>query len=130
MKNKNVSRVLEQWIKKLKCSGSSGIGLETFSDIRVGVDPAPVAEDALQFPDPVTSGEVRQCLGSGVTTSGGDMVTLDLSDQTSLVTSLRGGLRHGRCELYSCQGDIETIKGTQSASEIIAELYFLNVEKS
>ena len=101
MKHKNVSRTLEQWIKKLKCSGSSGIGLETFSDIRVGVDPAPVSDDALQFPDPVTSEEVTQCLGAVTNTLGEDMVTLELSDQLSLVTSLRRGLRHGRCELYS-----------------------------
>ena len=90
MKNNNVSRTLEQWIKKLKCSGSSGIGLETFSDIRVGVDPAPVSDDALQFPDPVTSEKVTQCLGVVTTTHGEDMVTLELSNQLSLVTSLRG----------------------------------------
>ena len=117
MKNKNVSRTLEQWIKKLKCSGSSGIGLETFTDIRVGLDPAPLTEKALRFPDPVTNDDVRQCQGAVTTTPGGDMVTLDISDQLSLVTSLRGGLRHGQCELYSCHGDIETIKGTQTASE-------------
>ena len=117
MKNKNVSRTLEQWIKKLKCSGSSGIGLETFTDIRVGVDPTPLTEKALRFPDPVTNDDVRQCQGAVTTTPGGDMVTLDISDQLSLVTSLRGGLRHGQCELYSCHGDIETIKGTQTASE-------------
>ena len=51
MKDKNVSKTLEQWIKKLKCSGSSGIGLETFPDIRVGVDPSPVTEEAVIFPD-------------------------------------------------------------------------------
>ena len=112
MKNRNVSRTLEQWIKKLKCSGSSGIGLETFSDIRVGVDPTPVTEEALRFPDPVTNDDVLQCLGAVTSTPGDSMVTLDISDQLSLVTSLRSGLRHGRCELYSCHGDIETIKGT------------------
>jgi len=37
-----LARDLEQWVKKMKCSGSSGIGLETFPDIRVGVDPSPV----------------------------------------------------------------------------------------
>ena len=132
MKNKNVSRTLEQWIKKLKCSGSSGIGLETFSDIRVGVDPTPVSDDALLFPDPVTSEEVTQCLGEVTTTLGEDMVTLEISDQISLVTSLRRGLRHGRCELYSCEGEIETIKGTPSASEnyihICAFLLLLKVK--
>ena len=30
-----VPRLLEQWVKKLKCSGSSGIGLESFPDIRL-----------------------------------------------------------------------------------------------
>ena len=33
---RSVWRRLEQWVKKLKCSGSSGISLETFKDINVG----------------------------------------------------------------------------------------------
>ena len=37
-----VPRDLEQWVKKMKCSGTSGIGLETFPEIVVGVDPSPV----------------------------------------------------------------------------------------
>ena len=37
-----VARELEQWVKKMKCSGTSGIGIETFPDIVVGVDPSPV----------------------------------------------------------------------------------------
>ena len=117
MKDKNVPKTLEQWIKKLKCSGSSGIGLETFPDIRVGVDPSPVTEEAVIFPDIVTSEQVRGCLGAVTTTRGEDRVTLELSDEVSLVTGLRRGLRHGVCEVYSCQGDIQTIRGMQDAAE-------------
>ena len=44
-KKKDPSWQLEQWIKKLKCSGSTGTELESFPDIRVGVDPDPVSGD-------------------------------------------------------------------------------------
>ena len=50
---RKVGRQLEQWVKKLKCSGSSGIGLETFKEIRVGVDPSPVDLGRHQSFDPV-----------------------------------------------------------------------------
>ena len=39
-----VAKELEQWVKKMKCSGSSGIGIETFEDIKVGIDPSPLDE--------------------------------------------------------------------------------------
>ena len=54
----NVHRKLEQWIKKLKCSGSSGIGLETFTDIKVDVDPSPVDRNVSKSLDIVTSKEL------------------------------------------------------------------------
>ena len=37
-----VAKDLEQWVKKMKCSGSSGIGIESFEDIKVGIDPSPL----------------------------------------------------------------------------------------
>ena len=48
-KKKDPSWQLEQWIKKLKCSGCTGTELESFSDIHVGLDPAPVSGDALSW---------------------------------------------------------------------------------
>ena len=48
-----VQRELEQWVKKLKCSGSSGVGIETFQEIKVGVDPSDVVEDSTTL-SPVT----------------------------------------------------------------------------
>ena len=51
MRRETPSWRLEQWIKKLKCSGCTGTELESFSDIRVGVDPAPVSADALSWKD-------------------------------------------------------------------------------
>ena len=45
---KSPSWQLEQWIKKLKCSGSTGTEMESFPDIHVGVDPTPVEEHCLK----------------------------------------------------------------------------------
>ena len=49
MRGETASWRLEQWIKKLKCSGCTGTELESFQDIHVGVDPAPVSGDALSW---------------------------------------------------------------------------------
>ena len=49
MRRETASWLLEQWIKKLKCSGCTGTELEGFSDIHVGLDPAPVSGDALSW---------------------------------------------------------------------------------
>ena len=49
MRRETPSWRLEQWIKKLKCSGCTGTELESFHDIQVGVDPAPVSGEALSW---------------------------------------------------------------------------------
>ena len=49
MRRESASWLLEQWIKKLKCSGCTGTELEGFKDIHVGLDPAPVSSDALSW---------------------------------------------------------------------------------
>ena len=46
MRSKTASWQLEQWIKKLKCSGCTGTELESFRDVTVGVDSAPVSSEA------------------------------------------------------------------------------------
>ena len=45
------------------------------------------------------------------TTSPGATITLDIGDTVTLVAETRGGLRHGHCETYCSEGDIESIKG-------------------
>ena len=109
---RSVWRRLEQWVKKLKCSGSSGISLETFKDINVGVDPSPLAENIpkIKIFDPITSEVIQHKLGKDCNT-GDEIVTLDISEETTLVLKLKNGLRHGKCEYYSINGDVESIKG-------------------
>ena len=109
---KNVSRLLEQWVKKLKCSGSSGIGLEQFSDINIGVDPSPVTCDGnseLYF-DKVDSEVIHQ-LTKNKTSKHFEPRTVDIDDFTTVVVRLKNGLRNGYCEYYASEGTVESIKG-------------------
>ena len=46
MRSEKPSWQLEQWIKKLKCSGCTGTELESFPDVNVGCDASPVSADA------------------------------------------------------------------------------------
>ena len=67
---RNVCRQLDQWVKKLKCSGTSGgIGLESFKDIRVGVNPSPVDLGRQQSLDPVDSEDLKDVVGDDRTTA-------------------------------------------------------------
>ena len=50
---------IEQWIKKLKCSGCTGTELESFPDVHVGCDLAPVSSDAV----PCLSPDITQTTG-------------------------------------------------------------------
>ena len=36
------AKELDQWLRKMKCSGSAGMRLENFRDIKVGINPDPV----------------------------------------------------------------------------------------
>jgi len=88
-----LARELEQWIKKLRCSGSTGLSIETFPDVKVGVDPSPVNRLS-------QSHEVYST--SEVTQAGGDTVQL-----TGTVRN--NGKLHGTGEIRFQNGD--TIRG-------------------
>ena len=108
----SISRTLDQWIKKLKCSGSSGIGIETFKDIRVGIDPTPVNKSCESFSidenititanvcDKAKEEEVKlRCsLGSGF-----DSGLWSLRDLSRKIKSISGsyekGKLHGRAKI-------------------------------
>jgi hypothetical protein len=47
-------------VKKLKCSGTSGVGIESFEDIRVGIDNSPVIGDSIKY-DPITEEDIKNC---------------------------------------------------------------------
>ena len=47
----------------MRCSGSTGLGLDSFEDITVGVDPSDVNKDCVSY-DRVTSDDIIKAVGS------------------------------------------------------------------
>ena len=114
---RNVSRQLDQWVKKLKCSGTSGgVGLESFKDIRVGVNPSPVDLGLQQSLDPIDSEELKDVVGDERATA--SEITVELSDDVQVKGSFKEGLRHGHCEITLAEGDIQSIKGEYRAGKL------------
>ena len=114
---RNVSRQLDQWVKKLKCSGTAGgIGLESFKDIRVGVNPCPVDLGRQQSLDPIDSEDLKDVVGEDRTTT--SLITVNLSDEVQVKAAFKEGLRHGHCEVTFAEGDIKTIKGEYRAGRL------------
>ena len=99
----NVERELDQWVKKLKCSGSCGIGIESFPDIRVGVDPSSVKSGVPSY-HPCH----EDCLErTGIPVGNSEDKVLENEDRGSVSS----GLRHGMWQLSCRSGDIVSITG-------------------
>ena len=114
---RNVSRQLDQWVKKLKCSGTSGgIGLESFKDIKVGLNPSPVDLGRQLSLDPIDSEDLKDVVGEDRTTT--SLISVSLSDDVQIKASFKDGLRHGNCEATFAEGDIESIKGEYVAGRL------------
>ena len=92
-------RELDQWVKKLKCSGSSGIGIESFPYIKVGVDPSPV-KAGMSSHDPYNEqfSEKKDIPGADC-----ENIRLELKNGDIVEGNLRSELRHGLC-LTKCGG--------------------------
>ena len=114
---RNVSRQLDQWVKKLKCSGTGGgLALESFKDIRVGLNTCPVDLGRQQSLDPIDSEELKDLVGDDRTST--SLITVRLSEDIQVKASFKAGLRHGQCEVTFAQGDIRSIKGEYRAGRL------------
>ena len=102
MKEKKISRCLDQWIKKMKCSGESGLGIESFKDVLVGVDGSKV-ENGCESYDPVTdSGSFKGLEGN---------IAIKLENGDTVEGMFKDGLRHGICKVTSYRTKVSKIIG-------------------
>merc|ERR1719430_1391513 len=51
----NTARELDQWVKKMKCSGATGLDISSFPEIKVGLDQGPVESGSPSL-DPLSEG--------------------------------------------------------------------------
>lgn len=57
----NTARELDQWVKKMKCSGATGLDISSFPEIKVGLDPGPVESGSPSL-DPLSEGILSSAL--------------------------------------------------------------------
>ena len=99
-KKKDPSWQLEQWIKKLKCSGSTGTELENFPDIRIGVDPEPVNGDGpeVRFQEDASTrhlGDVTEVIGEFEEGKLSGRAKIKLRDRRFFIGYFKHGVLHG-----------------------------------
>lgn len=102
---------LEQWVKKMKCSGTTGLSLESFPDIRIGVDPSPVQLNSQSFEmyeSEELMGEKVERVGFSTTRLEGEG-ELILSNGDRVRGSFEKDLRHGYCEVHVKESNIKVV---------------------
>ena len=101
-KKERAAKTLDQWVKKMKCSGDSGLGIESFKDIRVGVDGSTV-ENGCDNYDPITEKDIFKGFNGTL------VIALDNGD--TVEGFFRDGLRHGICKVCSSRSNVREISG-------------------
>ena len=101
-----VAKQLDQWVKKMKCSGETGMRIESFKDINVGVDPSSVQEDCESF-DPITKDDIKKIRNKNLN----GKCTLELKNGDTVDGFFKNGLRHGLCQVRSSKMSVEEIVG-------------------
>ena len=95
-----LARRLEQFVKKMKCSGATGVGIENFKDIKVGINPEDV-----HVTSTLDTIDERDIECGGVEGS-----TVSLQSCT-ITGAFRNGSRHGHCEITFREGKVDQISG-------------------
>ena len=114
---KSASRGLEQWVKKMRCSGSTGIGLESFRDILVGVDPSIVEKGCVSY-DPVESEHIRNSDNGEICINTEESLKVNLPNGVTIEGSFKAGLRHGPCLVNMSEGDVAEIRGNYKEGKL------------
>ncbi|CAB4068287.1 SETD7 [Lepeophtheirus salmonis] len=125
------SRELEQWIRKMKCTGNGGMRLEQFKDIKVGLDTNPIIfgspslepyPNIYKEPDYKFKGgkdENGRWKGKGV---------IEFANGDTISGSFQNGYRHGECKIETNRLNLRALAGTYENDRLCgkAKLVFQN----
>lgn len=104
---------LEQWLKKIKCTGVTGRTLEHFQEIKVGVLEDPVDPDNCHSlePYPDLYEEEFEYKGGKVRGEYHGKAVLEFSNGDVITGTFRDGLRHGDCRISTGRNGINALYG-------------------
>ena len=111
---------LDQWLRKMKCSGVTGTRLDSFRDVKVGVCSDPVefkAPNVEPYPDlhsesfTFKGGKDRhgKWKGKGV---------IEMEDGNVIAGTFSDGMRHGECRVESSRGNLRLIIGSYERDKL------------
>ena len=103
-----IARRLDQYVKKMKCSGATGVGIENFKDIKVGINPEEVHVTSSTF-DTIDERDINW--------EESEEKTVSLKSCT-ITGTFKDGSRHGHCEILFREGKVELISGEYRAGKL------------
>ena len=115
------SRDLDQWIKKMKCSGATGIRLDTFKDIKVGVLSDDVANGAPSIePFPRLYAEEGYKYRGGKDKFGKfkGKASLEFENNDLISGFFVDGMRHGECRIETFRNKLRVIIGSYEKDKL------------
>lgn len=119
---------LEQWLKKMKCTGVTGVRLESFADIKIGInderlDPnSPSLEPYPNFPD-------EEFEYKGYTDEEGRLkgkAFIELENGDTISGSFHKGLRHGECRVETAKNGLNFIIGNYVEDQVSSQYSFFS----
>jgi len=90
-----IAKELEQWVRKMRCTGSTGIKLDNFTDIKIGADNSPVDRNSKTF-EVFQFEDLKDFVKR---TSEQSLQEIQLVNGDLISGVFVDGLRHGYCEI-------------------------------
>jgi len=113
------ARSLDQWLKKMKCTGVTGRSLEHFTEIKVGVLDDPVDPESPSWePFPDLDDEEFEYTGGKIKGEYNGKATLEFSNGDAATGTFRDGLRHGDFRVSCSRNGVTAIYGKYVDDEL------------
>eukprot|EP00096_Caligus_rogercresseyi_P013500 TRINITY_DN6132_c0_g1_i1.p1 TRINITY_DN6132_c0_g1~~TRINITY_DN6132_c0_g1_i1.p1 ORF type:complete len:539 (-),score=84.83 TRINITY_DN6132_c0_g1_i1:1625-3199(-) len=108
------SRELEQWIRKMKCSGNGGMKLEQFREVKVGIDTNSVAyrSPSLEpYPHIYKESDFKFKGGKDENGRWRGKGVIEFPNGDTIAGTFQSGYRHGECKIETNRLNLRALVG-------------------
>ena len=111
---------LNQWLKKMKCTGVTGVRLESFADIKIGINDERLDPSSPSL-EPYPNLSEEEFEYKGYTDEEGRLkgkAFLELENGDTISGSFHEGLRHGECRVETGKNGLNFIIGNYVRDQV------------
>lgn len=115
------AKELEQWLKKMKCTGATGVTLEQFAELKVGVLDTKVDPCSSPCMEPYPSLAREKFVYKGVKDANGRLkgrAELEFENGDTLCGMFHNGMRHGECRVETGRKNLRAIIGNYTNDQL------------